>query len=66
MPKAKTHKGSKKRFKVSASGKVSKRSPSRGHLQSGKTPKRKRQLRKGSMVTGTVAKKIADLLRPAG
>lgn len=64
MPKAKTHKGTKKRFKITASGKATKRSPNRGHLQSGKTPKRKRQLRKGALVTGTVAKKIADLLRP--
>lgn len=64
MPKQKTHKGMAKRFKVTASGKVTKRSPSRGHLQSGKTPKRKRQLRKGSLLVGIVAKKIIDALRP--
>lgn len=64
MPKQKTHKASAKRFKVTASGKITKRSPSRGHLQSGKTPKRKRQLRKGSVVVGTVAKNIINVLRP--
>ena len=64
MPKQKTHKGMAKRFKVTASGKVTKRSPSRGHLQSGKTPKRKRQLRKGALLVGTTAKKIIDALRP--
>jgi len=65
MPKHKTHKGMKKRFKITASGKATKRSPSRGHLQSGKTPKRKRQLRTGALVTGTMAKKILDALRPS-
>jgi large subunit ribosomal protein L35 len=64
MPKQKTHKGMAKRFKVTASGKATKRSPSRGHLQSGKTPKRKRQLRTGAILTGIQAKKILDALRP--
>jgi large subunit ribosomal protein L35 len=64
MPKQKTHKGMSKRFKVTASGKATKRSPSRGHLQSGKTPKRKRQLRTGAVVAGTQARIILDALRP--
>lgn len=64
MPKQKTHKGMSKRFKVTASGKATKRSPSRGHLQSGKTPKRKRQLRTGAVVSGTQARIILDALRP--
>ncbi len=65
MPKQKTHKGMAKRFKVTAKGKATKRSPSRGHLQSSKTPKRKRQLRTGAVVTGTQAKIIIEALRPS-
>lgn len=65
MPKQKTHKGMAKRFKVTASGKATKRSVSRGHLQSSKSPKRKRQLRKGEVVSGTFAKHIVDALRPS-
>ena len=45
MPKQKTHKGMKKRFKVSANGKVKHRSAFRGHLLSQKSGKQERQLR---------------------
>jgi large subunit ribosomal protein L35 len=65
MPKQKTHKGMKKRFKVTASGKATKRSAYRGHLQSGKSPKRKRHLRTGEVVTGAFAVHIVDALRPS-
>ena len=45
MPKMKTHKGSKKRFRVSASGKLKRRQAGKKHLLSHKTGKRKRRLR---------------------
>jgi large subunit ribosomal protein L35 len=45
MPKMKTHKGSKKRFRVTASGKLKRRQAGKKHLLSGKTGKRKRHLR---------------------
>ena len=64
MPKQKTHKGMKKRFKVSSSGKVKHRSAFRGHLLSGKSGKRKRQLRKDGEVSGAAAKQIRTLLSP--
>src|SRR5690606_27616946 len=41
MPKQKTHKGLRKRFKVTASGKAKHRSAYRGHKFSHKSPKRK-------------------------
>jgi large subunit ribosomal protein L35 len=66
MPKQKTHKGMKKRFKLTASGKATKRSAFRGHILSKKSGKRKQSLRKGSLVTGSEAKKIVEGLRPAG
>ena len=45
MPKMKTHKGAKKRFRVTANGKLKRRQAGKKHLLSGKTGKRKRHLR---------------------
>ncbi len=65
MPKQKTHKGMKKRFKITASGKATKRSAFRGHILSKKNGKRKRHLRENEIITGAEAKKIIEGLRPA-
>ena len=46
MPKLKTHKGMKKRFKVSATGKVSHKRCGSSHLMSHKSGKQVRRLRK--------------------
>ena len=51
MPKMKTHKGSKKRFRVTASGKLKRRQAGKKHLLSHKTGKRKRHLR-GPLING--------------
>jgi large subunit ribosomal protein L35 len=48
MPKLKTHKGTKKRFKVSANGKVSHKRCGSSHLMSHKNGKQVRRLRKKS------------------
>ena len=45
MPKQKTHKGVKKRFRVTANGKVKHRQAGTSHLAARKTHKRKRMLR---------------------
>ena len=42
MPKMKTHSGTKKRFKVTATGKVRGRSAFSSHILEKKSPKRKR------------------------
>lgn len=65
MPKQKTHKGMKKRFKLTASGKVKHRKRFRGHLLSGKTSKRKRHLRHGAIIVGVQAKRVLEGLRPS-
>jgi len=44
MPKMKTHSGAKKRFKVTAKGKVRGRHPFTSHILEKKSPKRKRSL----------------------
>ncbi len=64
MPKQKTHKGMKKRFKITASGKATHRSANRGHKLSGKSATRKRHLRTEGIITGTEAKKIAKAIAP--
>jgi len=50
MPKLKTHKGTKKRFKVSANGKVSHKRCGSSHLMSHKNGKQVRRLRKKTLV----------------
>ena len=65
MPKQKTHKGMKRRFKLTASGKVRHRSAFRGHLLSHKNGKRKRHLRNGGIVEGADAKRVVEALRPS-
>jgi large subunit ribosomal protein L35 len=50
MPKLKTHKGIKKRFKVSATGKVSHKRCGSSHLMSHKSGKQVRRLRKKSVL----------------
>jgi large subunit ribosomal protein L35 len=50
MPKMKTHSGAKKRFKVTATGKVRGRHPFTSHKLEQKSPKRKRALGRPSMV----------------
>jgi len=57
MPKMKSHKASRKRFKVSANGKLKRSQAGKKHLNSHKSGKRKRQLRGRAIETGTVAQK---------
>jgi large subunit ribosomal protein L35 len=56
MPKQKTHKGVKKRFRLTATGKVKHRRAGTSHLATRKTHKQKRNLR-GTGVLETVAAK---------
>jgi large subunit ribosomal protein L35 len=65
MPKQKTHKGMKKRFRLTATGKVKHRKRFRGHLLSGKTSQRKRHLRHAAVVGGVQAKRVLEGLRPS-
>ena len=61
MPKKKTKKSIAKRVKRTATGKFKRASAGMGHLLTGKSAKRKRQLRKGALVSKTVQKKIAAM-----
>jgi len=51
MPKMKSHRGIRKRVKITARGKVVRRQAGKGHLMGGKRGKKKRHLR-GATTTG--------------
>ena len=57
MPKMKTHKASKKRFRVTASGKLKRGQAGKRHLNSHKTGKRKRHLRENIVDGGKLSRK---------
>ncbi len=62
MPKMKTHKSSAKRFKVSSSGIIVRSKAYKSHILTKKTAKRKRNLRKATMVSSAEVKKVKVLL----
>jgi large subunit ribosomal protein L35 len=62
MPKMKTHKGLKKRVKVTARGKVKAHKAFKGHLMSGKPAKRRRKLDKTMIVSEVYAKHMKEML----
>jgi large subunit ribosomal protein L35 len=51
MPKLKTHKGAKKRFKVTANKKVARSKANRRHILTTKDSKRKRNLGRKTLVS---------------
>lgn len=62
MPKLKTNKSAAKRFKITKTGKIKKRSAGRGHILGKMSRKSKRNLRKSSYVSNVDAKRIRRLL----
>ena len=62
MPKIKTKTGAAKRFKKTGSGKIRKNSAFTSHILTTKTTKRKRNLRKSSIMAPADAKRIKVLI----
>ena len=62
MPKIKTNRGAAKRFKRTGSGKVRRNSAFPSHILTTKTTKRKRNLRKSSIMATADAKRIKVLM----
>ena len=58
MPKLKTHSGTKKRFKVTKTGKVMRRRATGNHLLQKKSARRKRKFAGTQAITGTQAKTL--------
>lgn len=62
MPKMKTHKGSQKRFKRTASGNLKRGHGYTSHLAANKSQKQKRKLRKSALVSSGDFKRIKNML----
>ena len=62
MGKQKTHKATAKRFSVTKGGKVKYNQSYRRHKLGIKTPKRKRQLRGGAMLSNAFAANVKKLI----
>ena len=62
MPKMKTHSSAKKRFKLTASGKVKRFQANTSHLMRKKTKKAKLALRDSTLVSEADEKRIKKLL----
>ena len=59
MPKMKTHRGSAKRFRVTGSGKIMRAKAFKSHILTKKSPKRKRNFRKETVVSEADKRVIA-------
>ena len=62
MPKMKTHKGTAKRVKLTATGKILRRRAFGGHLLSKKSARRKRVIGSSAEITGSIRKNIKKAL----
>jgi large subunit ribosomal protein L35 len=62
VPKTKTHSGAKKRFKVTARGKVRGRHAFTTHILEKKSPKRKRKLSRPAILSKSDAARVKQLL----
>jgi large subunit ribosomal protein L35 len=62
MPKMKTHSGAKKRFKLTAKGKVRGRHAYTSHILEKKSPKKKRQNGRPAVISDHDAPRVKTLL----
>jgi large subunit ribosomal protein L35 len=63
MPKMKSDSAAKKRFRKTASGKFKRHKAFRSHILSTKSKKRKRHLRKSTLVSKQEQKKIVMMIQ---
>lgn len=62
MPKLKTHRGAAKRFSLTGNGKVKRSKAFASHILTKKTTKRKRALRRSTLVDSANSKAIKRLI----
>lgn len=62
MPKMKTHKGAAKRFKKTGTGKMKRNHSYTSHMMIHKSQKQKRSLRKSTIATPSLARKIKKMI----
>lgn len=63
MPKTKSNSAAKKRFKETGTGKFKRRKAFRSHILTSKTTKRKRKLRKPTLVSEQEQHKLVMLIQ---
>lgn len=62
MPKIRTNRGAMKRFKLTGSKKIKRNRAYSSHILTKKSPKRKRKLRKSSLVDSTQEKRVKRMM----
>ena len=62
MPKVKSHRGARKRFRKTGSGALKRKHANKRHILTKKTTARKRKLRKGAMVNKADVRQTKRLL----
>ncbi len=62
MPKIKTNRGAAKRFKTTGSGKIVRNKAFANHILTKKSRKRKRNLRKSTLVSSANLKQVARMI----
>ncbi len=62
MPKMKTNRSAAKRFTLTGSGKLKRRKSNKRHILFDKAPKRKRHLRKGTLVSKADGQRVLRML----
>ena len=62
MPKIRTNRGAMKRFKLTGTKKIKRNRAYASHILTKKSPKRKRNLRKSSLVDSTQEKRVKRMI----
>ncbi len=62
MPKMKSHRGASKRFKKTSSGKIKRKKAYHSHILNKKSTKRKRNLRKATLVSKADEKSVRRMI----
>ncbi len=62
MPKMKSHRGASKRFKKTSSGKLKRKKAYHSHILNKKSTKRKRNLRKATLVSKADEKSVRGMI----
>lgn len=63
MPKMKSNRGAKKTFKKTASGKFKRKSAYKSHILTSKSTKRKRKLRRTTLVAKSEQKRVSIMVQ---
>ncbi|MBU0558803.1 MAG: 50S ribosomal protein L35 [Bacteroidetes bacterium] len=63
MPKMKTNRGAAKTFRTTGSGKIKRNKAYKAHILTSKTTKRKRNLRKATLVSDADFKRVSIMIQ---